>query len=308
MGNKALPLLLALAAAFGLAWPGPGRAAAALNLPLWGLGGWITAAIFLVSGWHLDLAGLGRQPWGRSLAAGVGVNLLLGPALAWVALLALAGLLPPDLALGLAVIGTTPTTLNTGLSIAVAGGGDLGLAVLLTTGIISASTLSLPLQLPWLAPQAAVAGLQSAQLFQQLLFQVLLPLALGQALRGRWAAPARLLWITPLGVAASIWLAVSRHQGGWPQATWLLWAVLLFVLLRGGLHLGALGFSKSLGLGRAGRRSFVVISSEKSVVLAGALLAQLPAGLDPVIGGAALFCVLYHLAQAFWDSALAPEV
>jgi solute carrier family 10 (sodium/bile acid cotransporter), member 7 len=306
MRNNALPWALSLAAALGLLWPEPGRAANAWALPFCGLGGWITVAIFLVSGWHLDLASLSRRAWGRISAAAVGVNLLLGPLLAWALLRALPGL-PPDLALGFALMAAAPTTLNTGLSIAVAGGGNLSVAVLIISVVISASMLSLPLQLPWLAPEAAAAGLDRLQLFTQLLLQVLLPLGLGQLLRRRFTAPPRALWVATLGVAVSIWLAVSRQQGAWPSLAWGAWAALLFVALRGGMHWGALQVSQRLGLGAAGRRSFVITSSQKSVVLAGALLSQLPPGLDPWLGGAALFCVAYHLGQAFWDSAWAPK-
>lgn len=304
MRRNALPIFLGLAAILGLLWPQPGRSAAALELPLWPIGGWISAGVFLISGWHLDLGSLRRGPWARAAAAGIGVNLLLGPLLAFILLLLP---LPADLKLGLAIMACTPTTLNTGLSIAVAGGGDLSLAVLLVTAIFAAAAITLPLELPWLAPAAGAAGMSSSALFIQLVTQVLLPMGLGLSLRRLRPAPLGLLEALPLGVAASIWLAVSRHQGGWPDLRWTLSALLLFAALRGGLHLGALLAARGLKLTPGGLRSFSIVASQKSVVMAAALLAQLPAALEPWVGGAALFCVGYHLAQAFWDSAFAPE-
>jgi predicted Na+-dependent transporter len=306
MSSRALPFFLALAAILGLAWPQAGRQAASWALPLWGLGGWVTVAIFAISGWHLDLAALRGRPWVRSSLAGMGLNLLLGPLLG-AALIALLppGWIGPDLLLGLAIMASVPTTLNTGLSIAISGGGDLGLAVLLTSLVTAVSAFVLPWTLPALLPGAG--GLHSAALFQQMLFQVLLPLALGQWLRRRWPAPAALLWLPPLGVALSVWLAVSRHQGPLPDAAWLGTAALLFVALRGGLHGAALGLAARLKLSAPERRSFVIVGSQKSLVLAGGLLAQLPAGFDSRLGGAAFFCVIYHLAQAFWDSLLGPK-
>lgn len=308
MRGKALPVFLLLAFLFGLAWPELGRSAAAWRPPLWLLGGWITALIFLVSGWHLDLDGLRGQPWRGSLAAGLGLNLLGGPALGWVLLRAgsLLGL-RPDLGLGLALMAAVPTTLNTGIAIAMAGGGDVALAVVLTVALSAGALLTLPLALPALAGAASDAGLAAGPLFAQLLGQAFLPLLLGQVLRQRRRPPAGLLWVPPLGVAAAVWLAVCRHQGDLPGPGWLAAALLLFVLQRGGLHLGALGLARRLRLDAAARRSFVVVSSQKSLVLASALLVQLPASLSTRLGGAAFFCVLYHLGQAFWDSALAPK-
>lgn len=301
MRRNALPIFLSLAAVLGLLWPEPGRAVAALDLPLWPVGGWISAGVFVISGWHMDLSALQRGPWARSAGAGIALNLGLGPLLA-LGLMALP--LPQDLKLGLAIMACTPTTLNTGLSIAVSGGGDLSLAVLLVTAIFGAAVLTLPLQLPTLAPSASLA---STSLFTQLITQVLLPLALGLLLRRRWPAPGALLLALPLGVAASIWLAISRHQGGWPDLRWTAWALLLFVALRGTLHYSALLTGRALMLKPAALRSFSIVASQKSVVLAAALLAQLPPTQEPWVGGAALFCVGYHLAQAFWDSAFAPK-
>lgn len=279
----------------------------AWDLPLWRLGGWMTFGIFLLSGWSLDLGALKARRWGPSLAAAAAVNLLWGPALAWALLAWAQGRLPQELALGVAVMACTPTTLSTGLSLAVAGGGNLAMALVLTLCLVAASALTLPLQLPQLAPAAAAAGLEPGFLFRLLLGQVLLPLALGQALRLRLAPPQAARWLPSLGVAASIWLAVSRHPEGWPPLAWAGWALAAFALLRGGLHLAALAASAQLGLDKASRRSFVVVSSQKSVMLAGALLAQLPPGAASLAGGAALFCVAYHLSQALWDSALAPR-
>jgi sodium/bile acid cotransporter 7 len=257
----------------------------------------------------LDLPSLRKQAWGRSLGLAVALNLVLGPLLGGLLRFgAPPGWLSQDLAVGLVVMAAMPTTLNTGLVIAVHGRGNLELALLLTVGILLASMLSLPLTLPLLLPTARNLGLNSSQLLFQLLTQVLLPLALGQGLRA-WRRPADgWLWIPSLGVALSVWLTLSRHEGALPQANWLLQALLVFAILRGTLFLAARRMASTLGLSQAQRRSFVVVASQKSVVLAVTLLAQMPAGMESHLGGAALFCVLYHLGQAFWDSAWAPRV
>lgn len=282
-----------------------------------------TAATFFISGLTLR-ADEARQALQCPLAMiyGLGSVLFLTSSLAPVVLRL--PFLPQEAAIGLAVFCCMPTTLSTGVVLTQAVRGNAAVALLLTVTSNLLSVLSVPLLLQCaLGPAAgAVAGSFSpVAIARSLAWSVLCPLLAGIAYQilvpgvKKWRAENRrtLSYITASLLAFIPWMQISRASASkLPISPQLLVAISLAGFA---LHLVYLAINTSLTsrmrfistdqtADRGVRRAVILCTSQKTLPIAIAVLAQLAPGLGPGAAYAALSCVAAHLIQTVFDSGL----
>jgi predicted Na+-dependent transporter len=173
-----LPFCLTTGVALGVLNPGPGVAAAALNL-----NSAITFTMFVIAGLQLRQGEAAKALRAKgALAYGLTSILLLTP-LAAIPVLALP-LEPRELALGLAVFCCMPTALSSGITFTTAVGGNVAVALLLTVLSNLAGVFTMPLLLPaLLGPAIGGAVLERGPLLARLVSCVLVPTLVGAAAR-----------------------------------------------------------------------------------------------------------------------------
>lgn len=274
-----------------------------------------------------------------SVAYGLIAILLITP-LAALVMLQLP-LYPPQMALGLAVFATMPTTLSSAVSLTQMAGGNTAMALLLTVTSNMLSVLTLPFIIPAVlargqhclgaaAPSHTVLGgntgsvLEPSQLLVQLCLTVLVPTLAGWLLRsavrplGGWvdANRKKMSLINALFLGMVPWMqvskAVSQNISVSPSClvcTLAASAALHCTYLAGnsafiwGFKLGG-GEGKSreqvLGL----RRALLLCTSQKTLPIAIAIIANLANTVGDAVGVAAIACVISHLLQIIMDSFL----
>ena len=301
-----LPLGLALAIVIGLAFPAPG---AALHTGVvLGLSGphWAVCLVFLLSGYLLDRAELSLdRSFARALAAAVGINLVMGPALAWTATHAFA--LDPGQALGLTAMLCAPTTLSSGIVITRQAGGNTAWAIALTALLTLTGVVLMPLTLSAsLGTHVAIPG-SAARLALTLGGLVLLPLVAGGAARqlAGWKAPEWASLLLSGGVISMVWMSVSRHQAAVASIPFFLLAgsALLAAVSHGILLLAAWSAGHRLGLAPPERLSLAFVASQKTLPLGLTALIALSGSVEPaVMGIATASAVTFHYLQIALDS------
>lgn len=282
-----------------------------------------TATMFFISGLTLK-GGETRQALGcpLALAYGLGSVLFLTSGLAPLALHV--PFVPPEAAVGLAVFMCMPTTLSTGVVLTQAVRGNAAVALLLTVTSNLLSVASVPLLLQWaLGPAAeAVSGSFSpTAVARGLACTVLAPLLAGIATQiaipgvKRWRADNRraISYVTAGLLAFIPWMQVSRASATnlaiAPEALAAIAAAglgvhLLFLLINTTLTSRMRFVPGDAVADRGVRRAVVLCTSQKTLPIAIAVLAQLAPALGPGAAYAALSCVAAHLIQTVFDSAL----
>ena len=264
---------------------------------LWALPwiGWLLAVIMLGMGTTLtaaDFAAVFTRP--RAVAAGVGAQFIVMPALAWGISRALQ--LPPELAVGVILVGTCPggTASNVVAFLARA---DVALSVTLTT----ISTLLSPILTPALTLLLVDRSMDvsAAALFLDVFKIVAAPVALGVLLNRYLPGPMRTCTpFLPLVSVTAIALIVAAVVAGNRESLYisgLLVAVAVIAHNGIGLALGY-GVASLLGLGVAQRRTTAI---EVGMQNSGLAVALARAHVDPAAAlPGALFTVWHNLSGA----------
>jgi solute carrier family 10 (sodium/bile acid cotransporter), member 7 len=266
-------------------------------------------AVFL-SAWSLEsrrLLGTLLRPWPALWAVAISSGLL--PALAW----ALTFLLPQaDLRLGLLLIASVPCTLASAVIWTRLAAGNEATALLVTfltnmTGWLTTTA--------WLlAGVGAAAELEAGPIMGKLLLVLVLPVGLGQLLRGAGplaraatrhrfglSVAARLLTLTIM-LKAAVEVRDRLDLGETPVNGWLLLLAALLCLVT---HLGALAAglasSRSLGFDRPDSIAVALAGSQKTLpvalILFDAYFTAYPLAVVPL--------VFFHVGQLVVDTFIA---
>eukprot|EP00208_Stichococcus_sp_RCC1054_P003830 CAMPEP_0206141098 /NCGR_PEP_ID=MMETSP1473-20131121/11778_1 /ASSEMBLY_ACC=CAM_ASM_001109 /TAXON_ID=1461547 /ORGANISM="Stichococcus sp, Strain RCC1054" /LENGTH=354 /DNA_ID=CAMNT_0053535511 /DNA_START=65 /DNA_END=1125 /DNA_ORIENTATION=+ len=208
-----LPLGLLTSLVVGFAFPGPGVAAAGLDIQKFA-----TIGIFIIQGLNLRRGEALRaaSSWGAALY-GLAAVLFITPLMALpVQALPLGR---PELAFGLAVFCCVPTALSSGVTLTTAVGGNTALALLL----VIATNVGGIFSMPWVLAAMLGGGgngvaLSPLPLLRQLLHAILAPLLIGVAARSFIPGVARAVDANKRAVAIASacllclvpWLQVSK--------------------------------------------------------------------------------------------------
>ncbi|MEW5318526.1 MAG: hypothetical protein WDW38_009742 [Sanguina aurantia] len=174
---QVLPLLLLTAMLVGFCSPSMGAAAAKTSLSTY-----TTTAVFVLAGLSIKRGeALEAFKYSGALSYGLTAILVLTPATSLI--MARLPLEPAGLSLGLAVFALMPTTLSSGITLTQSAGGNVALALLLTITSNLLSVFTLPFTLPALLGLGTGLVLDPLTLLLQLMRTVLLPTAVGAAIR-----------------------------------------------------------------------------------------------------------------------------
>lgn len=332
MEKQFLPLGLLTSLIVGYALPGPGVAAAQMDIQRFA-----TIGIFIIQGLNLKRgeAVKAASSWGSALY-GVAAVLLFTPLLA-VPVQALP-FARPELAFGLAVFCCVPTALSSGVTLTQAVGGNTALALLLVIATNIAGIFTMPFMLAAvMRGGSSGVALEPIPLLLSLVQSILLPLMVGVAARGLLPGIARSvdnnkrnMALASAGLLCLVpWMQVSKAAAsGVPLAASSIIAVaaagaaihLVFLTANtAAVHIlklghvrssGSRGTSKVNGDGDAVRgvqRAVILVTSQKTLPVAVTVLSQLAAaGVAPGAAGlAAIPAVIAHLVQILIDSVLA---
>lgn len=325
-----LPLGLLTSLAVGYALPGPGVAAAGMDIQKFA-----TIGIFIIQGLNLKRgeALKAANSWGSALYGLVAV-LLLTPLLA----LPVQALpfVRPELAFGLAVFCCVPTALSSGVTLTQAVGGNTALALLMVIATNIAGIFTMPFMLAAvMRGGSSGVALEPIPLLLSLVQSILVPLMIGIAARSFVPGMARAVDANKRAVAVASagllclvpWMQVSKAAtSGVPLSATSIAAVaaagaaihLLFLAVNcTAVHLLRLGHSRNRSPGinakadadavRGVQRAVILVTSQKTLPVAVTVLSQLAAaGVAPGAAGlAAIPAVIAHLVQILIDSVLA---
>lgn len=272
----------------------------------------LTAVIFLgflITGLTLETASIGEQVKNvRVLSAALISALVLFPAIAYF-LASLVFKAPPDWAIGALIIGVAPVTIASGTVMTAIALGNIPLSLFICVLTNLASILTIPFLLNlFLQFGDTPLVLPVAQMLTGLTIKVLVPTAIGQALR-----PFIKNAITPYKKAFSIFNqlivlmiilnAVSSSTARIAQAGSAIIAVFVFMIVLHVLIL-AMNFalSRMIRLDRASTSAFTIHTSQKTltvsyIVWAGQFATLYPMALIPAIA--------YHITQSIMDTLVA---
>lgn len=301
-------LLLAIVLASVLPVTGAGRPVAQ------GVSNGAVFLLFLLNGLRLPradvLRGIGHM---RFLAPLVlwcfGAMALAG----WGLSLALAGWLPPLVALGFCYLGTLPSTVQSATAYSSLAGGNVA------SSVVAAAVLNI-LGVFITAPLFSVlAGSEAAPFdlaaLQKVALILLLPFVLGQLLQRRFGHVVRehrmaATWMDRTAIAIAVYVAFSGavEEGLWSRVDLAEWSVLLggvAIFLVFGLA-GAWLLAGALSLGRPERIAFLFSGGQKSIAMGAPLAAVLfPAG---TAGLVLLPVLVYHLLQLVLSAPVASRL
>jgi sodium/bile acid cotransporter 7 len=304
--------LLALIAAL---WAGIGWPATISPLVRWLPGEALVAAVTFIMALPLETAALwsaARRPGPAWLASAL--NSGVAPPLGWLA----SRMLPPELATGMIVATSVPTTLATAAVFTRRAGGNDAVAFLVTIITNLACFLVVPAWLWLLVGGEAQADIRSAeidygQIAIGLILLVVLPIIVAQCLRqsrqiGAWAARHKhsLSFVAQIGVLLMVLLGAvecgERLDAASNRSSISAGSITMMVLAVTAVHvvLLCLGFgaSKALGFARADAIPVALAGSQKTLMVG----AYLAVAVGPL---AILPMVAYHAAQLIIDTLLA---
>jgi predicted Na+-dependent transporter len=301
-----LPVGLVVALCVALAFPSAGSAVGSLTLgPL----DWASASvvlIFLISGYAMKVSSVMDVQFAKAMGAVVLANLLIPPALAWLALQIVA--IPPGLAVGVAVMASVPTTLSTATVISVVAGGDRGWAVGLTVTSVCVGAFTAPFAFSLiLASDVAVPALP---LLVKIGSIVIIPLSIGfVAARILRRDPVEWVFVIPsLAVIGVVWVTLSQSHDEIVGSSVGRLALLVTISLVGHLVLLSLGYGASRSFAPDQGKSVFFVVAQKTLPLALSLIVAATAvtpALAAVASVAVLLCVTWHFVQLLIDSVIA---
>ncbi|MEO0453175.1 MAG: bile acid:sodium symporter [Verrucomicrobiota bacterium] len=262
--------------------------------------------IFLLTGWSLrGLSGSILSEIPRPFMICLLAHLVMWPLAVFG--LSLVSFIPSDWHSGLIILAAVPTTLSSAVVISRQSGGNDPLAIILTFVLSLASVLTSPLILRICLP-AQEFQFPTLQLTFLLAMVVALPLSIGMALR-RIAKPSWTKQIPSFCILLLVWMTASTHQESLLQLGWKTQFILAALAIC--LHITALliftGISKLFLRNKRDQITTILVSSQKTLPLAVALLASIPLSTNSAAIAISLF-VLYHLFQILIDSLWAPTL
>lgn len=304
-----LPIGLILALIIGLSLPAPGNAAyhwQPLDLRFIDITVFI---VFIVTGWQMRSAPFeGLSAYARSISSALLINLLLAPLL--ILLLGLSGVFPAVLLVGASVMACMPTTLSSGIVISTHAGGSETLSLLLTVLLSMVGVFVLPFSITIVLDVGTAIEIPVLGLIIKLSLIVLLPFALGCLLRWCWGrAHKPFVGYIPLScIVLVVWsVASSKHEAFLGAGWWdVLAAILLGVLMHALLLVVAFISSHLLRLSLPFQKSLVIISSQKTLPIAVAVMAIIESQISAAeMGLGIMVCIIWHFSQTIIDSLIA---
>lgn len=259
--------------------------------------------LFLLNGLRIDrrdiLRGLANLRFLVPLMVWIFGGMTLG---GWGLSLALAGWVPPLVALGFLYLGTLPSTIQSATSYSMLAGGNAALSVIAAALVnIAGVFITAPLF-------AAIAGSALVEVGDEVIVRIgmilVLPFLIGQAVQGHfreWTARNRhrVVWVDRFVIALAVYVAFSGavEQDVWDRISLLAWTVvvagLVAMLLIG--HAAAWMIAGAVGLPRPDRISFMFAGGQKSAAIGiplGALLFP-----SHIAGLVLIPILLYHQLQ-----------
>jgi sodium/bile acid cotransporter 7 len=237
-----------------------------------------------------------------------------GMALAgWGMSIALAGWLPPVVALGFLYLGTLPSTVQSATAYCSLAGGNVAISV------VAAALLNITGVFVTAPLFSALAGSAGVGIDFNGLARVgmilLLPFTIGQVLQrgaGQWIKDRRNLatWMDRICIATAVYVAFSGavEQGIWDMLGLDSWAILAgaVVALIGFAFGGAWLLGGALSLARGDRIAMMFSGGQKSIAMGAPLATVL---FPPAFAGIVLLPVLtYHLLQLVLSAPLAARL
>jgi len=310
-----LPLGLGMALFLGLTVPAAGAAVAKPKVAGRGAVSFVCVMlIFIISGLTLKTDDVKKalQAWKATLFGFVSI-LFITPLLAL--LPQQLPFLPPEFQIGLLIFCSMPTTVNSGVALAQTAKGNFALALLLTVCTNLLGVLTVPF---YLSALLGVGGfkLDPVPLLVNLLMMILLPLAVGKAVRE--LSPRAQAFVKAhkklVGNFANTclimipWMKISVSQ---PKIVGLSASALLGLVACGLIiHLVYLGFNyasaSALRLPLEMKKAIVIMCSQKTLPTAMTVVSLLPEEMGD-LGLVALPPIVSHLVQLFIDAAIASK-
>ncbi len=260
---------------------------------------------FLVTGASLDARAIREQLRNaRTLLAAAGSALLLVPVGAYV-LARLAFPDVPDFVVGVTLIAAAPVTLASGTVMTTVALGNVALSLFICIAVNLAGLLTMPAVLALLLRLGETVRLPVLEVFGGLALTILLPVALGQAIRPRvrrWLGA----WTSPFQqgvVLLIIFNAVSSSADRVAGAGGILAALAVFTFALRLLVLALnYGIARALRLDPPSTSAFTIHVSQKTLTVSYLVWSGYFAAAYPL---AMLPGIVYHLTQMAMDTLLA---
>lgn len=231
----------------------------------------------------------------------------------WGLSLALAGWLPPLVALGFCYLGTLPSTVQSATAYCSLAGGNVAHSVV-AAALLNILGVFVTAPLFSLLAGSEAAGFDLAAL-EKVALILLLPFVLGQILQnrfGHYVRDHRLIatWMDRTAIAIAVYVAFSGAvgEGLWQRVAMAEWAVLATAVcaMLGFAFAGSWALSGWLKLARADRIAFLFSGAQKSIAMGAPLASVL---FTPATAGLVLLPVLvYHLLQLVLSAPLASRL
>mmetsp|Transcript_27171 Transcript_27171/g.65383 ORF Transcript_27171/g.65383 Transcript_27171/m.65383 type:complete len:386 (+) Transcript_27171:46-1203(+) len=219
---------------------------------------------------------------------------------------------PYDFYIGFVLFACMPTTLNSGVALAAAAGGNFAIALLITVGSNVLGIFTIPLMLKAMLAADNIE-IDPLPMLAKLAVSIIIPCAIGKFLRrfkvvtdtlAKYKVPIGLSTHTALVIIPNLKISGSRDDITSQSGVSLLVCVLFGLLL----HSVFLVFNYTVACAARWpldiRKSVVIMTSEKTLPVAMTVLAFFPTSVgDP--GFIAIPCIISHFSQLMMDSVLA---
>jgi predicted Na+-dependent transporter len=304
-----LPIGIVVAMAVGLLYPAPGRWLGGAGCGPVDATAVSVVLIFLVSGVAIRGAAVERRGFARAAIAVLGMNLLVAPLLAAVALNVVP--ITGGLAFGLAVMAAVPTTLSSAAVMTQVAGGDQVWGAALTVACVLAGAVTAPVAVSLLLRTEATVP--TGPLLLRVALLVIVPLLVGYlwARATGWRVNRFWALVPSLGVITLAWITVSRSAESLRETPLArLAATVALVIVAHGVML-LLAAAAARGLPRRQALAAFFVTAQKTLPLALTLIAavaSLVPQLRPAAAEAVVVAVLWHFMQLLVDGSLAARL
>lgn len=307
---------LITALTLGLVFPGPGKALVEqkVHVLMFSLSQWAVVIIFMISGLTLQAVTQWRETI-KALITGSIFVLFISPLLGF-PILAIDQVVAvePMLLKGMALFCAVPTTLSSGVAMVKSAGGNVPLALILTTATNLLGVFTMPYSMSLIFQSSGNIKIDGIKMLTQLVIQTLIPLVLGILLQ---KVPAIKDCVTSikayLGKASNVciffvvWLNASGSQGEIAKfpAKDILVTCLLAILVHIVYRLAAYFLAESQKFPGPEWVALVLMCSQKSLPVCVSVLEALPQGISKDKGILIVPCILSHFSQLMIDGFLA---
>lgn len=302
---------ITIALSIGLLLPEPGRDLKERDVHILGftLPQVAVVIIFILSGLGLDSIKEVNKP--LPLALGIFFVIFLTPLLAIPIKMFGAGLVKLQLLQGACLFCAVPTTLSSGVKMVEQAGGNVPLALVLTTSTNLLGVFTMPYLCSWIF--SATVEIPMMPMLKQLVMQTLVPFVLGLGLSNIGAVKSFatkykknlgrtgncciffVVWLMSSGAQAKI-VQLPAKDLGMSAAL----AIFTHIVYRTGAYLCAQGAD----LPPKEWVTFVLMCSQKSLPVCVSVLSTLPASLQVDTGTFIIPCIMSHFSQLLIDAML----